>query len=87
MEIHNPTNEIVIDELFAFMTEDAKGFNGIVAHVLPDLGTTPLVTGSRRTAEKMKPVAEAAARLSGQRVHLFRFKREGEMWRSGAPDA
>ena len=45
--IHDPGNEEKIDRLYAFLSIDDQGRNGIVASILPGLGSTPLVTGKR----------------------------------------
>jgi hypothetical protein len=81
-EIHDPGNEMQIGELFVFMSIDKNGNNGIVASILQGLGSTPLVTDSARTAEKMKPMAEEIARRTGRTVGMFRFKRAGMLWQT-----
>jgi hypothetical protein len=82
--LHDPGNTIKIERLYAFMSIDEEGRNGICAHILPGLGSTPLVTGSRSAAKAMIPLAQKVARLSGKEIGLFVFKRvEGEeLWRS-----
>jgi hypothetical protein len=83
-EYQTPPNEERIDRLYAFMSVDEKGFNGVIASILPGLGATPLVTGSRRVAHKLIPIAEKVARETGKKVGLYVFTRvEGEeLWRS-----
>ena len=78
--LHTPDNETEIDTLYAFMSIDTEGRHGIVAEILPDLGSTPLVTALPNVAEKMKPLAQQIARKTGKRVGLFRFKREAQVW-------
>jgi hypothetical protein len=80
--LHDPGNETEIDTLYAFMSIDAEGRHGIVAEMIPGLGTTTLVFGSPNVAEKMKPLAQKVARKTGKRVGLFRFKREAQLWQS-----
>ena len=80
--LHDPGNTAKIERLYAFMSVDEMGFNGIVAEILPGLGSTPLVTGSRKAAHALIPLAQSVARRSGKTVALFVFKREGECWRS-----
>ena len=46
------------------------------------LGSTPLVTGSLKVVELMKPVAQRLARKTGKRVGLFAFKRSHQLWQS-----
>ena len=78
--LHDPGNSQTIDELFAFMSIDERGRHGIVASILPGLGSTPLVTASAKAVEVMKPVAAAIARRSGKPVGLFRFTRQDRVW-------
>lgn len=79
-EFHNPGNEAPIDRLYVFMSIDDQGRHGIVAHFLPGLGSTPLVTGSRRTAKVMQAMADEVARETGMRVGLFIFNRGDMIW-------
>lgn len=76
--IHDPGNEEGIDILYAWLSIDEYGYNGIVAHILPNLGATPLVTGKLSLAERMKPLAERVAKESGKHVGLFAFDRRGD---------
>jgi len=78
-EFHAPKNETKIDRLYAFMSIDENGFNGIVASILPGLGSTPLVTAKRSVAQAFIPVAERVAKETGLTIGLFTFERvEGE---------
>ena len=81
-EIHDPGNETEIEFIYAFMSIDEKGRNGIVAEILPGLGSTPLVTGSPKAAEMMKQLAQQVADKTGKRVGMFAFKRNGQLWQS-----
>lgn len=47
--LHDPGNDKKIEEVFVFMSIDDQGRNGIVASILPGLGSTPLVTASPKT--------------------------------------
>jgi hypothetical protein len=78
--IHDPGNESEIIHVYAFMSIDSEGKHGIVAEILPRLGSTPLVTASPNVAEKMKPLAQEVARKTGKRVGLFRFTRDTQLW-------
>ena len=82
--IHDPGNETKIERVYAFLSIDSQGRNGIVAEILPNLGATPLVTGSRKTAHAMIPLAQKVADRTGRKVGLFTFARvEGEeLWQS-----
>jgi hypothetical protein len=80
--IHDPGNETEIDTLYAFMSIDEKGRHGIVAEMIPGLGTTTLIFGSRKNAHKMMPFAQKVAERTGKPVGLFAFKRSHQLWQS-----
>ena len=80
--IHDPGNETTIEHVYVYLSIDAEGRNGIVATSMGPLGSTPMVTGSPRVAELMKPMAEQVARLTGKTVALFSFKRDAQLWQS-----
>jgi hypothetical protein len=73
MELHNPGNTYPIPVLYAWVTLDARGNEGIAAGMLPGLGTTPLVAGNEGTARKLRVVAETIAHSSGYAVRLVKF--------------
>jgi hypothetical protein len=79
-EIHSPPNERPIDEIYVFMSTDENGNHGILASILPNLGSTPLLTGSARAAEALKPIAAEVARASKKKIGLFKFKRVDQVW-------
>jgi hypothetical protein len=82
-EYQTPPNEAKIERVYAFLSVDADGFNGIVAGLMPGLGSTPLVTASRKLAQLLIPVAQEVADRTGLKVGLYAFKREGdEDWMS-----
>ena len=76
--IHDPGNDRRIDRLYVFMSIDEQGRNGIVASILPGLGSTPLITGSPKAAEYMKGLAQQVADKTGKAVGLFVFTRDAE---------
>ena len=83
-EIHDPGNEEKITRLYAFLSIDAEGRNGVVAEILPGLGSTPLITGKRSVAKSIIPLAEKVAARTGKKVGLFVFERveSYDLWRS-----
>jgi hypothetical protein len=80
--IHDPGNTHEIDEVYVFMSIDEQGRNGIVASILPRLGSTPLVTASEKVIAPMKAIAQEVAERTGKPVGLFLFKRIGQLWQS-----
>lgn len=81
-EYITPPNEAVIDWLYAFMSIDENGLNGICASIVPGLGSTPLVFGKREFALKFKPLVQETAKATGKPIGLFAFKRDGQLWQS-----
>lgn len=71
-------NEAPITELFAWLSIDGDGNEGIVAAGLPGLGWTQLITSKERIANKMRKPAMEAGNMSGKKVVLVRFKRVDE---------
>jgi len=83
-EFHNPKNEQEIHEVWAFLSRDPDGTQGICASIISHLGSTPLITGKASVVEKMKPLAAAIAREGGKAVELYHFVRDVEpMWSTG----
>ena len=79
--VDDPGNDSALDELYVFCSVDSEGKRGIVAEILPALGTTPFVTGSPKAMEYMKRMAPTIARETGKRVVLYRFTRQArELW-------
>jgi hypothetical protein len=74
--IHDPPNEALITELFAYLSTDATG-EGICSTIMDGVAI-PMITARRRIAEKMKPRAEAMERMSGKLVKMVRFVRVEE---------
>lgn len=74
-------NEAPITELYALISIDEKGNEGICSHHLPNLGiTTPLVTSKKRVAMQLNELAQKIANLSGSKVQMVRFTRADNLW-------
>jgi hypothetical protein len=67
--IDTPNHE-VIERLYAIMSVDLNGNTGICATILPGLGSTPLITGSKRILEAFKKLAREMPQSPGTRVWL-----------------
>jgi hypothetical protein len=66
--------------LYAWISRDALGIEGIVAAPDPRTGTAmPLVMSDLDRARRMRPIAEEAARRRGYPAVLVRFVREHEL--------
>ncbi len=73
--LHNPGNEQPIEELYAYISVDQNGNEGLCAAPLLDSEpTTPLVFGYERVALKFLPVVEAIQKLApDMKIRLVKF--------------
>jgi hypothetical protein len=80
IDIHAPKNETGLDELYVFCSVDPDGNRGICAHIMPGLGSTPMVTGSKVAAAVFKAFALTIAKATGKRVAMVKYTRGEELW-------
>jgi hypothetical protein len=79
----SPPNETRIERLYAFLSIDEDGMNGIVASIRPAIAAAgPLVTDSLGVAEYMKGLAQEVADATGKPVGMFAFRRETQLWQT-----
>jgi hypothetical protein len=78
--IDDEPNEAPITELYAFISTDEKGNDGICAMTAANGMTLPMVTSKRRNADAMLPTAEKIARLSGRKIKLIRLSERTDLW-------
>ena len=71
--IHNPGNEYPINELYAYVSVDANGNEGIIGHGTATGAWFPLVTGNRELAMSLMETAREAGELAGEEVVLVKF--------------
>ena len=79
MFIHNPKNEIKADVLWAFLSMDDDGTEGICSVGIngPNgISHTPMVFIHRRTVDMMRPKITEMAQACHKRIRLVRFRRE-----------
>jgi len=65
-------NEAPIERIWAFLSRDAKGKEGIMEAVIGDQHF-PLVTGTERIVAKMEQLARTVAKRSSMKVVLVEF--------------
>jgi hypothetical protein len=75
VEIHKPPNDHVIDEVFVGMSEDANGFNGIIATMIPGIGASPMFTSSQKALAFFKSQASMLAKEAATPIKIYRFTR------------
>jgi len=74
--IHDPDNEHAINELWVVVSVDDQGNEGICAHVFPELGPTPLITGEPRMLEHFRQLAGEISGLTGKNLRLAHYTRD-----------
>lgn len=62
-----------IDEMYAFVSLDANGDEGVCAHFSPSYGWMPLVGGDMSRVESIRPLAVNIAKQSGMKITLVKF--------------
>jgi hypothetical protein len=73
--LHSPPNEAPVNEVWAFLSVDDKGNEGIIAGVLKDVGTVMLATGKRSMLVYYRPIALQIGKMAGVKVRLVRYAR------------
>ena len=66
--------DIVIKEIFAWVSDGGPEGAGICGATIPGLGMTNLVTADRRIAEGMGRIADEIKQVAGVKVRLVRYE-------------
>jgi hypothetical protein len=77
--IHTPPNERTLDQIYVFCSVEDNGMRGIVANIIPGLGSTPFVTGSPLALEYMTKMAPILAKRTGKRIVLYAYTRAEQL--------
>lgn len=72
MIIHDPGNTEKITVLYAFVSEDENGNQGLIAAGGGPF-PVPLVTGSDRLLSKLLPLAITVGQLTNKKVKILKF--------------
>jgi len=67
-----------LEQLFAFVSVDAQGSEGIIA-AQGTTGPMPLVATDEAKVEQLRPIAMSVAKRSGITVKLVRFRGREEL--------
>ncbi len=80
MIVHSPKNTAPLAKVYAFLSQDPNGNEGIIA-AQTSYGIIPMVTGSLKLLEIMRPMATEAMKhaLPGTRLVLTSFVRAPEL--------
>lgn len=74
--IHSPPNKAPLRALYAWVSVDKDGNEGICGAMIPGIGGIPLVTGDKRMADgQYRELAESMGRLGKHDIRLVTFVR------------
>ena len=71
---HIPENQEVMDEIYAVISHDEKGNEGIVSMMTP-MGGMPMVFGHVKMLESVKEVMKQIAKESKQTLRIYKYKK------------
>lgn len=74
-QIESPENTYVIEKIWAVCSEDSEGRHGIVAHVDPFIGLTPVVSANKDHLEHMVKLGRDIAQQHRRKIVLMEFDR------------
>jgi hypothetical protein len=86
--MNGPPNKLFITSLWAFLSVDEHGDEGLCGHHMPDLGWVALVGADEARVRSLRPIAKLIAARSGMKVKLVQFaaRKEIEIF-DGSDDA
>lgn len=68
-----------IDELYAYVSVDEDGDEGLCAFLGPDGSWMPMVAADEARVEQLRPIAQDIIQHSGMAVRLLRFSTRSEI--------
>lgn len=71
-------NQIPCDYLYAVLSRDEDGSEGIVASITP-LGPTPMVFGDYKFIEKFKPMLIKTSKDTGRKLYIMKYKKDEQL--------
>lgn len=78
--LHKPKNTLLrIDAIYAFVSVDDDGTEGVCAMTTPGLGLTPLIAADETRLKQLIPLAESLARTSGMKIRLIKLTTREEI--------
>jgi hypothetical protein len=79
MRLHNPGNHLLrIDALWAFVSTDADGNEGLCAAPLQGM-TMPMIAADEKRLASLIPMAEQLATISGMTIRLVKLSTREEL--------
>ena len=75
----SPPNTKRIETIYVGMSEDEKGFNGICAAMIPNVGASPMVTASEKVLAFFMEQAGWIEQRTGKKINFYEFTRTREI--------
>jgi hypothetical protein len=76
MKIHNPDNVRKIETLWAFLSVDGNGMEGIVASGMEGIGMFPLISGEAKNLPILRAAAEKISKMGKKKIVLYKFSQK-----------
>lgn len=71
---HIPENEQTMDEIYAVLSVDDNGNEGILS-LMTEQGGMPMIFGHERMIELVKPIINKMVREAGRTLKLVKYKK------------
>jgi hypothetical protein len=73
------TDKLFVESLWAFLSVDEQGNEGLCGHRVEGLGWVALVGADEARVVLLRPIAKQIARESGSKIKLVRFTTREEL--------
>ncbi len=77
--IVTPPTHLRIDKLWAYISRDERGNEGLCAATMPNGMLLPLIAADQARLESLTPIAEALAKHAKFSIHLVEFTGRTEL--------
>jgi len=77
--LHEGGNTLKIDSIWAFISVDEDGNEGVCAAPIQGLGPVPMIAADERRLKSLIPIAEHLAKHSGMTIKLIRLTAREEV--------
>jgi hypothetical protein len=78
MIIHDPGNYLKIDTMFAFISQDEQGNEGVVGMPTAN-GVMAMVGADMRMVDKLRPIAKQIAKHTKKKIVLIKFENRTDL--------
>lgn len=76
--VHDPGNKFSINEIWAFVSRDDDGNEGVVGATMGGV-FMPLIAADKDRLDSLRPLAKDMLRLSKKKIFLVKFSQRSEI--------